>query len=283
MKKIFLDILKEVGKKPPIYTQSTASLWDDEHISRGMLKAHLDPNFEGASRKHSFIDKSFNWIVNYTDLKRNSKILDLGCGPGLYAERFAKLGYKVTGVDFSKRSISYARKQATEKGLDITYLYQDYQTLDFKDKFNVSILIYCDFGVLSDIQRSILLAKIYEALGEGGKLIFDVFTPLNYANIDNKNTWEYHEDGGFWRPGAHLCLTSHFTYQEMDTYLEQVIVFDESEKVEVYRLWNRTYTCDSIQKLLNRSGFKVIDFFSNVAGEEYRDDSTTLCVVAEKL
>ena len=37
--------------------------WNDEYISEQMLKAHLDPEFDGASRKLDFIEKSVAWIT----------------------------------------------------------------------------------------------------------------------------------------------------------------------------------------------------------------------------
>ena len=48
----------EALKKPAVYTPSGTAFWDDDYISGQMLKAHLDPDFEGASRKLSFIEKS---------------------------------------------------------------------------------------------------------------------------------------------------------------------------------------------------------------------------------
>ena len=45
-------------RKPPIYTKSMVEFWNDEYISEQMLKAHLDPEFDGASRKSDFIEKS---------------------------------------------------------------------------------------------------------------------------------------------------------------------------------------------------------------------------------
>lgn len=46
-------------ERPPLYTKTAVPFWDDEHISKQMLIAHLDPGFEGASRKFAFIDKSY--------------------------------------------------------------------------------------------------------------------------------------------------------------------------------------------------------------------------------
>ena len=46
----------EALKKPAVYTPSGTAFWDDDYISGQMLKAHLDPDFEGASRKLLFIE-----------------------------------------------------------------------------------------------------------------------------------------------------------------------------------------------------------------------------------
>lgn len=87
-------------EKPLLYQKTAGAFWNDEHISKQMLKAHLDPEFEGASRKLSFIDKSAAWIKDTIPPASYPLLLDMGCGPGLYAEKFAQYGYKVTGIDF---------------------------------------------------------------------------------------------------------------------------------------------------------------------------------------
>ena len=109
-------------EKPPLYTKTTIPFWDDEHISKQMLKSHLDPNYEGASRKLQFIEKSVLWIKEIVPASRYRQLIDIGCGPGIYAERFAQEGYRVTGVDFSRRSIDYAMSSAKAKNVDISYI-----------------------------------------------------------------------------------------------------------------------------------------------------------------
>lgn len=54
----------------------------------------------------------------------------------------------VTGIDFSGRSIGYARRSAQKAGLDIQYICQDYLTLDIGKLFDLSTMIYCDYGAL---------------------------------------------------------------------------------------------------------------------------------------
>jgi 2-polyprenyl-3-methyl-5-hydroxy-6-metoxy-1,4-benzoquinol methylase len=46
-------------------------------------------------------------------------LLDLGCGPGLYAERFSRAGVKIVGLEISQRSLDYASEQEQKAGLEI--------------------------------------------------------------------------------------------------------------------------------------------------------------------
>lgn len=275
-------LLYQYAQKPALFEKSTASLWDDDHISKGMLAAHLAPDVEAASRKHDFIELSVNWIIRHTGLTPGAKILDLGCGPGLYTERFARQGYKVTGIDFSRRSILYAKQQAAENLTDTDYIFQNYLTIDFANEYDLVILIYCDFGVLPDSEARLLLKKVHAALKPGGFFIFDVFTPVKFIQYqDFHHTWEC-SPSGFWRPGPYICLHSQHVYPEDDTFMDQYVVMDDQDRIEVYRNWNHCYSRDSIGKLLNDSGFQELNFFSDVSGKADDDMSETLAVVARK-
>jgi len=155
-----LTELTPLFKKPPLYTKTEIPFWDDEHISLQMLNAHLNPNYDGASRKLEFIEKSVDWISKILPSEHYPSVLDIGCGPGLYTERYAKKGYRVVGVDFSHRSINYAQMSAKRKGLPIDYFYQDYLKLSLDKKFDFATMIYCDFGALSTNDRKQLLKII---------------------------------------------------------------------------------------------------------------------------
>jgi len=88
--------LIEGQQRPAPFAPGESLFWDDPHISKQMLEAHLNPNIDAASRKPETIERSVNWLTQILDLKPGASILDLGCGPGLYASRFAQAGFHLT-------------------------------------------------------------------------------------------------------------------------------------------------------------------------------------------
>ena len=263
------------------YTPSSKKFWDDEHISKFMLEAHINPDIESASRNHNFIEKSAEWITSLVPGIKGRKILDLGCGPGIYAEKFCKKGFEVTGIDFSKRSIKYAVNSAAEKNLKIEYKYMNYLEIDYENEFDMAILIYCDFGVLSPEERKILLNKVYKSLKGGGILILDVFTKAFFRDFEKKTEITY-EDSGFWSEIPYSCIQRNKIYRDTLTSLEQYIIITEND-CECYNIWNHIFDKESISMELRTGGFSEFRFFNNVAGEKESQNNSTLCIYAEKI
>lgn len=100
-----LNTLCRLQEQPPLFAPGAEHFWTDPHIARQMLAAHLDPTTDAASRRPETIQRSVAWIVQTLGLRPGNRVLDLGCGPGLYAIRLAQDGLQVTGVDFSQNSI----------------------------------------------------------------------------------------------------------------------------------------------------------------------------------
>ncbi|MGN6713978.1 class I SAM-dependent methyltransferase [Anaerocolumna jejuensis] len=278
-----LDYLKE---KPALYAPGTAPFWNDSHISKGMLEAHLAPEVDGASRKHGFIKESADWISDSFAPNSDRALLDLGCGPGIYAQLFSKAGFSVTGIDFSERSVEYASQQAAAAGLPIHYRCGNYLEIHEKDAFDVVTLIYCDFGVLAPADRKSLLLKIRKALKNGGTLILDAWTKGYLKNFSEGRNVDYC-DNGFWSENPYMCIQSNYLYPDTgnypDTanYLEQFIVVTE-DACQCYNNWNQIYTMQSLKEELAEAGFSSIVFYDNVAGKPYTGLGDTICAAAKK-
>ncbi|MEL7655008.1 MAG: methyltransferase domain-containing protein [Bacillota bacterium] len=273
-------LMKYLSKRPEPYEPCTARFWDDEHISKGMLEAHLNPQLESATRKLDFVKKSAKWIRQLADPSKRPKLLDLGCGPGIYTELLAEEGFQVSGVDFSKRSIDYAKEQAKIKKLNIEYMLKNYLTIDYNQAFDAIIMIYCDFGVLNLNDRKLLLKKIYNALKPGGLFIFDVFTMKQFENQTETSNWSYC-NGGYWSESPYACFYSFYRYDFCSTYAEQYIILEESN-LRCFNLWNHGFSREELADDLAEAGFLEADFYGDAAGRQFDDSSASICSVAKK-
>jgi hypothetical protein len=64
----------------------------DPDFSRRMLAEHLTQEHDAASRRSETIDTQVAWLVSLMPEESPRDILDLACGPGLYANRLGSLG-----------------------------------------------------------------------------------------------------------------------------------------------------------------------------------------------
>ena len=276
--------LTALVKRPALYEKGTSEytwIWTDEHISKGMLEAHLHPNWDAATRPHKYVQEIAEWIASIAPANQYPVLLDLGCGPGIYAELFHEEGYSVTGVDLSKRSLAYAEDSAKKKNLPITYYLQDYLTLDFAEQFDLVTLIYYDFGVLSANNRAKLLANIYTALKPGGLLIFDAYTPQYLSGREESTSWEYANNGGFFSPQPHVCLNSFFLYEGNHTFCDRHIIITE-RGIHSVNLWQHTFTKEELAQDLSVTGFCIKNIYGNMTGAEYSVNGKEMCIVAQK-
>ena len=268
-----------LSRQPRLYEKGTAVMWTDEYISRQLLEIHLNPASNAASRNPGTIERLVGWIRQEIGSDRRT-ILDLGCGPGLYAERFARAGYDVTGVDFSANSIAYARAQAKKLGLNIDYACLNYLDMDYREQFDAVLMIYCDFGVLTADERVLLIKKIYTALNPGGVFVFDALNKGVLSRLRFEKTWTA-SGKGFWRDGPYVCLTESFHYPEQKAMLDQYIVIGDDGQQKVYRFWNHYFEPDDIGEMFAEAGFFSVKRFESLmnANELFNDTDVTFYMV----
>lgn len=264
-----------------IFSQSKDSIWLDAHLAPQMLAAHLDTEFDGATRNTEYVSQSMEWLTKKCPAQTYPRLLDLGCGPGIYAEKFYEAGYQVKGIDFSQLSIDYAKKSAKKKGSIIDYECGDYLQEDLgKEQFDIIVLIYCDLGVFSTTDRNRVFEKAYDALKKGGRFIFDVFTPKKYAKFEAGNTWELEEEN-FWTKEACLHLSAQKNYLGTNTYLDQHYLL-YPDKIKEFFIWETVFNREELLKELKMIGFVKGEVFGDIRGRVVAEDAETLCFVIEK-
>ncbi len=273
----FNELIK-ASTKPTLYEPGDALMWADRYISKQLLKIHMDPNIDAASRKPESIKKTLEFIYDLCE-KSGMNILDLGCGPGIYTQDIAAKGHYVTGMDFSENSIAYAKNQANRNKLRIEYVCKNYLMLDYLEKFDLIMMIYTDFGVLIPDDRKRLLQNVFHALKPGGIFIFDV---LNDKNLDVKfpeqQSWDV-SNGGFWRESPYLELVNGFRYNKENVYLKQHSIIDQSGSCTKYRFWIHYFNSGTLIPMLSDHGFENIELYNNVLSESdiWNGENVTFC------
>jgi cyclopropane fatty-acyl-phospholipid synthase-like methyltransferase len=267
------------GRPEAFSHYTTPAFWNDPHISAQMLALHLDPLAEPASRPHEFVGRSVEWLVPALALAPGSKLLDLGCGPGLYANRIAERGIEVVGIDVSVRSLEHARAVAEQASLPATFRSADYLADDLGGPYDAAIMIYEDYCALSPDQRATLLGRVAATTRPGGRFLFDVTATARFLSFQDGVVSATNFMNGFWAPQPYQCTEETWTYADLHLVLHRYSVTDRRGTREFWN-WMHCLSPEQVEAELTASGWELDALLGDVAGAPYRAGAETFAVVA---
>ena len=278
---IFVE-LEAICKRPaPFEHYTAADLWTDEHTSKQMLTYHLNESVDISSRRVEFIDKSVDWIASRFNVCSATNIADFGCGPGLYSIRLARKDANVTAIDFSLNSIEYARKAAKAEDISVEYVCQDYLEYTTDMRFDIIIMIMCDFCALNPEQRREMLIKFRSLLAPGGIILFDVYTLNAFASREEASVFEENLLDGFWSPQRYYGFLNTFKYDEDRVILDKYSIFQQNRTWSIYN-WLQYFGEDDLRQELADCGLRVEPIYADVAGTSYDAEGNEMAIVAKK-
>ena len=233
--------------------------WNDPDFSRRMLVEHLSQEHDAASRRSERIDLHVDWIFNCLLCSRPARVLDLGCGPGLYSSRLARLGCECEGIDFSPASIEYARRQADSEQLNCHYQQADLRAADFGADWDLVMFLYGEFNVFTPADARLLLSKARQVLRVGGMLLLELSTYESVRQIGSRLPTWYSADHGLFSDLPHIVLIENHWDASQAATVEQFFVIDAgSGAVERIAATTQAYTLEGIIDLLEVSGFEDV-------------------------
>jgi len=274
--------LEKINERPGPFEFYTASdLWTDEHTSAQMLSFHLNESIDVCSRNAGFIKRSVEWIASRFNIGKNTKIVDFGCGPGWYTTHLAKRLANVTGIDFSRRSIEYAKAVAAREQLSIRYMEQNYLNFETQDRFDLILMIMCDFCALSPTQRKEILSIFARTLKPGGSVLLDVYSLEAFDQREEVAAYEVNLLNGFWSPNKYYGFLNSFKYDEEKVTLDKYTIVESGRTRTVYN-WLQYFAPKDLAKEFRDAGFSVEGFYSDVTGAPYDPKSGEFAVIATK-
>ncbi|RKX23614.1 MAG: class I SAM-dependent methyltransferase [Candidatus Zixiibacteriota bacterium] len=256
--------------------------WDEPEFSRRMLHEHLSQAHDLASRKQGTIDEHVDWLHRTILKETPTRILDLGCGPGLYAGRLAALGHTCHGIDFSPASIDYAESHKVDKNR-CTYSLGDIRTADYGEGYGMVLLLYGEFNAFPKHEIAQILARALDALSPGGQILIEAHTFDALKKIgESDNSW-YKSESGLFSERPHICLTMS-DWDDIDKSEEQTFVVIDAETADVTRYTNtlQAYSDDDYRAALKSAGFADIDIIPAWGKDKVTSDDVLMLLTAKK-
>ncbi len=117
-------------------------------------------------------------VVDFTNVKNGSKILDVATGTGKQAFAFAKKGYDVTGIDLSEEMLKVASKKNKYK--NVKFEVADATNMPFENnKFDVSCVSFALHDMPLTIREKVLKEMVRVTKPKGMIVIVDYALPKN--------------------------------------------------------------------------------------------------------
>ncbi len=241
--------------------------WSDPAFSERMLLEHLSQEHDRASRRARVIDAHVEWIHRHLLNGRPSRMLDLGCGPGLYTSRLAKLGHECTGIDFSPASIAHAEQEAMAASLSCAYRCEDLRTADLGEGYDLVMLIYGELNAFAPDDARAVLSKAHRALSAGGALLLEVHSADAVRSAGARPPFWYSAEQSLFSDRPHVLLQEHLWRSDTSTAAIRYSIVDaERADVQTFVEGRQAYTEDEYHALLTDASFADIEVLPSLPG-----------------
>ena len=215
------------------------------------------------SEARNFIDN----IVEYLDLKKGSKILDLACGIGRHSIYLEKIGFDVIGTDKSTNNIKKAKKNENDK---LKFIQME-MINDTNRKYDGIFNLFTSFGYVNHDYNLETIKNIERQLKDDGTVIVDFMNTLFVKNNLVIEETKVIDDLSFKikrkSDGKHIYKEIKFNDQKDYFYQEKVM----------------DLTLNDFENYLKRHNLKIIKTFGDYNLNEFDiENSERLVMVIKK-
>ena len=213
-------------------------------------------------------------IISLLNMKPETYVLDLCCGPGRHSLELARRGFHVVGVDRTSQYIEDARVKARAEKLDVKFEQKDMRVFCQPNIFDVVLNLYTSFGYFQNPQddRNVI-GNVLLSLKPNGRLLLDVMGKEILARIFKERDW-YEQDGV-------LYLEERKVKKDW-SWIESRWIAIDGKTQKQFKFGHRIYSGIELSTLLIDTGFRSVQLFGDLDGVPYNNTAKRLVAVAFK-
>lgn len=209
-------------------------------------------------------------------LETGDAVLDLCCGTGRHAVRFAQRGLRVTGLDLNPEYLAAAAAAARAVGVDLELVESDMREVPFQARFDAAVNLFTAFGYFEDDTDNLrVLEALRSALKPGGRLALDLLS----------REWlvRHHIPREWWEADGRLFLEERsFDLGASRSHVRFVVVEPDGTRRAMDGHHIRVYALHELRAMLAAAGLRFLVAHGGFNGEPYDLDARRLIVIAER-
>ena len=213
-----------------------------------------------------FIDN----LIDYLQIHKGSKLIDIACGKGRHAKYFNKKGMEVVGVDLSQNSINTAKK---DENKNLQFSVHDMRENYQENSFDVVTNLFTSYGYFEnnkDEQKAI--NAMANNLKKEGILIIDFMNAKKViANLVLKEQKTINN------------IQFDITRQVKDGFILKDIRIIEGKEQQQFQEKVKAITLADYSEFITNAGLKIIDIFGNYKLDNFDEKiSDRLILICKK-
>jgi len=215
-----------------------------------------------------FYDKGWNnfsvRVFNFfKEIIKNKDVCDVACGTGNFIKLAKRITKSICGIDISRDFIVYAKK----KNPKVSFRALNVEKWKDKDKYDLIVSFYDSVNHFDDWEKA--FKKIYNALRENGKFIFDINT------VEGVSKWN---DICLNRvAGGHVYIEG----RALSKYSAKINLKIFNQKgclIDNVNVFEKTYPIKKVITILKSAGFKEVKNIGNIINPRNKGRTFFECV-----